>query len=261
MLCLTANVFPLEHESFDHQHKTWNKLLQQNVHYNLGGSASTLDYKQVLAQQEELNNYLIQLSEVTKEEFSSWNKDQQKAFLINAYNAFTVQLILTHYPKLESIKDLGSFFSSPWKKQFFTLLGKSLSLDDVEHKLLRQPGVYDDPYIHVAVVCASIGCPALRNEAFTASKIEHQLNDNMQRFLNDKSRNRYNMKTRQLEVSKIFDWYEKDFTKGYRGIYSLNELFALYAEQLTDDESAQQLVMKKKVTIDFLEYDWKLNDI
>ena len=120
-------------------------------------------------------------------------------------------------------------------------MGESRSLDDVEHQLLRQPGVYDDPYIHVAVVCASIGCPALRNEAFTANKIEQQLNDNMQRFLSDKRRNRYNAKTNTLEVSKIFNWYEKDFTKGYRDINSLNEFFSLYAKNLTDTIDSQQV--------------------
>ncbi|MFK5985200.1 MAG: DUF547 domain-containing protein, partial [Pseudomonadota bacterium] len=165
-------------EPFDHQHKIWNKLLQQTIHYNPNGFSSKLDYKKIMEQQAQLNEYLAQLTAVTNNEFLSWDKNQQKAFLINAYNAFTVQLILTRYPNLKSIKDLGSFFTSPWKKQFFVLLGKSRSLDDVEHKLLRQPGMYDDPYIHVAVVCASIGCPALRNEAFTAIKIESQLSDN-----------------------------------------------------------------------------------
>lgn len=156
---------------------------------------------------------------------------------------------------------MGSFFSSPWKEQFFTLLGKPRSLDDLEHKLLRQPGVYDDPYIHVAVVCASIGCPALRNEAFTANKIEQQLNDNMQRFLSDKSRNHYNSQTSQLEVSKIFDWYKDDFTQGYRNLYSLNDLFARHAKQLTNNNKNQQLVSNKTVKINFLYYDWQLNDI
>ncbi len=247
--------------AFDHQHKIWDQLLQQSVKLISNGSASQLDYKLLKSKTAELDSYLSDLSKVTEDEFSSWSKNQQKAFLINSYNAFTVQLILSRYPDLSSIKDLGSFFSSPWKKQFFTLLGKSQSLDNVEHKILRKEGVYNEPYIHFAVVCASIGCPAIRNKAFTADKMEDQLKDSLQRFLSDHSRNRFNAANNQLEVSKIFDWYEDDFSKGYRGIYSLKDLFARYADKLTDDPESQQLIREKKVDIDFLEYDWKLNDI
>jgi len=261
ILCLSSNVLSLEPEPFNHQHQVWNELLLQHVHYDLNGFSSKLDYKQMLKQQGTLNIYLAKLSKVSQDEFFSWSQNQQKAFLINAYNAFTVKLILTRYPNLESIKDLGSFFRSPWKQQFFTLLGKSRSLDDVEHKLLRQPSVYDDPYIHFAVVCASIGCPALRNEAYIADKIDQQLKDNLRRFLSDKSRNRYNVQTNSLEVSKIFDWYEEDFTKGYKGINSLKEFFSLYGKHLSNDKNIRQLIIKKRVNINFTDYDWRLNDL
>lgn len=247
--------------AFDQQHKIWDQILKQSVHPGSDGNASRVDYKYLKENPGQLNGYLKSLSQVTNNEFSTWTDNQQKAFLINAYNAFTVQLILTHYPDIKSIKDLGSFFISPWKKSFFILLGQSRSLDDVEHGMLRRPGVYDDPYIHFAVVCASIACPALRNRAFTADNVEQQLKDAVLRFLSDKTRNRFNSVNKKLEVSKIFDWYEEDFTRGYRDLNSINDLFARYAIQLTDKQNFQQLIRQKKVKIGFLDYDWRLNDL
>ena len=110
------------------------------------------------------------------------------ALLINAYNAYTVELIPTRYPNLKSIKDLGSFLQSPWQKKFFSLRDQERHLDWIEHEQLPPP--CSDPRVHAAVNCASIGCPALRNEAFTAARLEAQLEDGMQRFLADRTRNR-----------------------------------------------------------------------
>ena len=93
--------------------------------------------------------------------------------MINAYNAWTVEFILTKYPDLDSIKDLGSFFNSPWDKEFIPLLGKTVSLNDIEHGLIRGSDRYNDPRIHFAVNCASIGCPALREEAYTGDKLNN----------------------------------------------------------------------------------------
>ena len=160
-------------------------------------------------------------SKVPKAEFDAWTKPQQQAFLINAYNAFTVEKILTRYPDLKSIRDFGSVFGNPWKDKFFTLFGQPSYLDQIEHEILRKEGVYDEPRVHVAVVCASIGCPMLRNEAFIADKLEAQLEDGMRRFLSDRTRNRYNPQTKKLEISKIFDWYGKDFEKGHKGFTSV----------------------------------------
>ena len=160
-------------------------------------------------------------------------------------NAFTVELILTRYPDVNSIKDLGSFFTSPLKKKFFTLLDEERHLDWIEHEMIRKPGMYDDPRIHAAVNCASTGCPALRNEAFIAGILDVQLEDNMRRFLTDKTRNRYDSKTRNLEVSKAFDWYREDFQKGYLGIHSLEGFFAEYADLLAETPEGRETARKK----------------
>jgi hypothetical protein len=182
------------------------------------------------------------------------------AFLINAYNAFTVELILGRYPKLESIKDLGGFLSTPWKPKFIALLGSMVSLDDIEHGLLRERGRYDDPRIHFALNCASVGCPMLREEAYVAERLEAQLDEQVLRFLSDRGRNRHNATNGKLEVSKIFDWYGDDFKAGHRGIDSLAAFFARYADQLSGTPAGREAVRAGRAPIAFLDYDWKLND-
>jgi hypothetical protein len=239
--------------AFDHQYSLWDRLLHQHVSWISKGTASQVDYAGLQKDRRMLNDYLQSLSAVSRSEFTGWSKPQQLAFLINAYNAFTVELILSKYPDLESIKDLGSFLSSPWKKEFFTLFGEPHHLDYIEHELIRALGVYNEPRIHFAVVCASIGCPALRDEAFTADKLNDQLEDSMRRFLGDRSRNRYDPNTGKLEVSKLFDWYGDDFG-------SLKSVLARYAELLADDPEQQQRIRNGTVEIEYLDYDWRLND-
>ncbi|HBV21515.1 MAG TPA: DUF547 domain-containing protein [Nitrosomonas sp.] len=244
--------------NFDHS--IWDGLLHKHVHMIRQGQASEVDYHAFLKNRNELRSYLSRLSAVAYSEFARWPQDERLAFLINAYNAYTVELILTRYPKLDSIKDLGSLFQSPWKKDFVSLLGKIRSLDDIEHGMIRKPGDYNEPRIHFTVNCASIGCPALLNEAFTGDKLEQQLETVTKAFLEDRTRNRYNASTDRLEVSKIFDWYAQDFESGWGGWHSLDMFFAHYADSLTDSEQARQVVMAGGVRARYLDYDWSLND-
>ena len=245
---------------FDHRHGAWDALLKQHVVVAAGGSASTLRYAALRTQRPALKAYLDTLSAVSLASYGAWSQPQQLAFLINAYNAFTVELILTRYPDLKSIKDLGSFVQSPWKKKFFQLLGQERSLDEVEHEMIRAPGVFDDPRIHVAVVCASIGCPMLRNEALVAERLDSQLDDALRRFLADRSRNRFDAGTGTLSVSKIFDWYRKDFERGHKGYDSLQTLFARHADVLGSTPQAQAEIRASRYKLAFLDYDWALND-
>ena len=245
---------------FDHRHAAWEALLRQHVVVAAGGNASALRYAALRTQRAALGGYLDSLSAVSPASYGAWSKAQQLAFLINAYNAFTVELILTRYPDLKSIKDLGSFVQSPWKKKFFVLLGQERSLDELEHGLIRAPGVFDDPRIHVAVVCASIGCPMLRNEAFVAERLDAQLDDAMRRFLSDRSRNRFDAATGTLSVSKIFYWYRKDFEQGHQGITSLQVLFGRHADVLADATQARADIRAGRYRLAFLDYDWALND-
>ncbi|GBC63973.1 DUF547 domain-containing protein [Desulfonema ishimotonii] len=246
---------------FDHEHTAWNMLLKQHVRWISNGTASQVDYAGLKKDRTQLRDYLAGLSDISERGFESWGKDQQLAFLINAYNAFTIELILIRYPDLDSIKDLGNFLKSPWKKKFFTLLGKKRHLDWIEHEMIRKPGAYDDPRIHAAVVCASVGCPGIRNEAFIARKLNAQLDDSFRRFLSDRTRNRYNPREGTLEVSKIFDWYGGDFGKGHGGFASLEATFGKYADVLADHPADREKIRSGNAGIRFLEYDWKLNDL
>ncbi|MDP2135517.1 MAG: DUF547 domain-containing protein [Sulfuritalea sp.] len=259
-LVLVAASTLVRAQGFDHSHARWHALLAKHVKPFAGGNASAVDYAALKRERAALHAYLAGLTAIGEADYGTWSKPQRLAFLINAYNAFTVELILTRYPDLESIKDLGSLFQSPWKKKFFSLLGQQRSLDGIEHGLIRAPGAFDEPRIHAAVVCASIGCPMLRPEAFVAGKLDAQLEDGMRRFLADATRNRFDAATGRLRVSKIFDWYGRDFEMGHQGHESLKATFARHAEQLAATPEAQARVRNGDYRLDFLDYDWRLND-
>ena len=252
--------YSLAAKTFDHEHDAWNLLIRNHVRWDTSRTASQVDYAEFKGNREFLTRYLQKLSAVTRQEFEQFNRNQQLAFLVNAYNAFTVDLILSRYPDLQSIKDLGSFFTSPWKKDFFELFGEPQNLDGIEHDLIRGSGRYDEPLIHFAVNCASIGCPALLDEAYVAEQLDRQLLDSTRSFLSDRSRNRFDAETGTLEISSIFDWYAEDFAQGWRGYDSLHGFFRTHADWLTDDEESAARLRNGPLKIRFLEYDWRLSD-
>jgi Protein of unknown function, DUF547 len=224
------------------EHSAWDALLKQHVAVLAGAHESRLDYAGMARDRAALKAYLDSLSRVGAAEFEGWPKNERKAFLVNAYNAFTVEKILTRWPDIRSIWDFGKFFGNPFKDDFFTLLGRPMTLDGIEHGMLRKKGDYDDPRVHFAVNCASIGCPMLREEAYAAARLDAQLDEQARRFLGDRSRNRY--RDGRLEVSKIFDWFREDFEPR-------EKYFERYAAVLGYPGGA--------VPVDFLDYDWSLN--
>ena len=248
-------------QGFDHSHAAWETLLGKHVRPISNGNASQVDYKGFAQDHNALQAYLKSLSAVSAEEYAGWSKAQKFAFLANAYNGFTIEKILTRYPNLKSIRDFGNYIGNPWKDKFFTLLGKAQNLDGIEHETLRAPGAFDDPRVHVAVNCASISCPMLGTHAFTAEKLDAQLDDLFKRFMSDRSRNRYNAKTHAAEISRIFDWYGKDFAQGMKGFASVADVAARYADQLADAPDDKTVLHEKRASITFLEYDWSLNDV
>lgn len=241
------------------EHDRFDQLLSEHVVPINEGVSTEVDYRALLEARPELQAYLDELAGVSRERFDRWPEDEQLAFLINAYNAWTLELILTEYPDLDSIRDLGWLFQSPWKRDFVDLLGEERSLDNIEHDLIRGSGRYNEPRIHFAVNCASIGCPALRTEAYTADQLDTQLEEQTRLFLADRSRNR--LDGSDLEVSSIFDWYREDFEAGWRGRDTLAGFLALYADELglSDDEVSR--LTDGDIDIEFLDYDWALNDL
>ena len=257
VLLMLSAVFSAVTTAQEALHQPWQALLTQHVSPINDGHSSQVNYAGMKTDHAKLTAYLTALGKIDKQTFEQWPALQQLSFLINAYNAWTVELILSAYPDIKSIKDLGSFFSSPWSKKFIPLLGETRSLDNIEHELIRGDNKYGDPRIHFAVNCASIGCPALREEAYTAEKLERQLEQQTVRFLSDKTRNRFNKA--EMELSSIFKWYQEDFSLGFRASDSLSAFILLYAESLGLMPEQQALLKAKKMDVDYLPYDWQLN--
>jgi hypothetical protein len=244
-------------EARDFDHSDWTRLLKADVMAIRGGDASEVDYAAFKRDLPILRAYVKSTETVNRLDFDTWSKPQQLAFLINVYNARTVELVLTVYPKLKSIKDLGNLIESPWKKRFFILFDTPTSLDDIEQGLIRGSGRYNDPRVHFALNCASIGCPALRPEAYDGARLEAQLEEQTHHFLADRTRNGF--VAGSLRVSPLFDWYRTDFEKGWRGARTVRGFLTLYAHDLglsTDQTSA---LSSGKLDLSFGAYDWRLN--
>jgi len=253
---------PAHAAGFDHSHAAFSALLGSHVRWNTGGTASTVDYTALRRDRAALDAYTRTLSSVSAGEFSAWTVPERRSFLINAYNAFTLQLILSKYPELRSIRDLGNIvFDSPWKRRFFDLLGARRHLDDVEHGLLRGAADFDDPRIHFAANCASVGCPALRPEAYRADRLDAQLEDQTRRFLRDRARNRLETTGRPTAwVSPIFKWYREDFESGHRGATSLRVFLGAYSDALADSAEGRRALASGEFALKYTDYDWALND-
>ena len=246
ILLVCANAY-----AFDHRHAAFDQLLQQVVVPH--GPQTDVDYALLKTKVADLDAYLEVLQEVTADEYHAWDPSQQLAFLINAYNAFTLKLIVMHYPEIDSIRDLGGLiFSSPWDIEFFQLLGKPATLDIVEHDLIRKN--FAEPRIHFAVNCASRGCPPLQTTAYTAEKLDAQLEHATRQFLRDPERNRYVPGKKRLELSSIFNWYKPDFEQAAG---SIEKYVAPY---ITDDPETRTLISNHGASRSFLDYDWALND-
>ncbi|MHA7056072.1 DUF547 domain-containing protein [Aquimarina sp. M1] len=175
-------------------HTSWDKALLLNVSEN-----GYVDYEGFMRNSFLLYDYFQKLSETKPDK--TWTRNEQMAYWINAYNAYTIKLIIDSYP-LKSITDL----KKPWKKKFFKIDGEWYSLNDLEHKILRK---FDDPRIHFAINCASISCPVVWNRAYTAENLEEALDRQTRDFINDPTRNI--ITPSKVRISQLFDWFRKDF--------------------------------------------------
>ncbi len=226
----------------DHSHAAFTEVLQAQV------KGAKVDYAGIKKSPAKLNAYLDSLANVKKFEYDKWSNDDKMAFLINLYNAATLKLIIDHHP-VKSIKDIGSVIKGPWKQKVVRLWGNKVTLDHVEHDLLRP--TFNDPRVHFAVNCASIGCPDLLNEAFQASKLDAQLDKQTRTFLADSSRNRLDAKNKTLYLSSIFTWFEKDFVKKSGSVENF------VAPYFNDNDSA--VIQRGGLKIKNTDYDWNLN--
>jgi hypothetical protein len=229
------------------EHAAWTELLRRYV------SGGLVDYASLKERgRPALDAYLRSLEAVDRDELGSWPRADQLAFWIDAYNAYTVKLVLDHYP-LRSIRSIGFLPGSVFRKRFIPLeraAGRKLSLDDIEHHMLRER--FRDPRIHFAIVCASRSCPALRAEAYRGRDLDAQLDEAARAFLRDPARNRYDPARRTLFLSSIFKWFRGDFEAAAG---SLPAFVARYA-----DAPAAEALRRGDARIAFLPYDWSLNE-
>ncbi|MEO8117285.1 MAG: DUF547 domain-containing protein [Bacteroidota bacterium] len=221
-------------------HDAWTGLVQKYV--NADG---LVDYKGFISDSEKLNTYLTLIS--NNPPGKSWSENDKIAYWLNAYNAFTIKLIIDHYP-LKSIKDLGPkdqviFINTPWDIKFFEIGGKTMTLNRIEHRILRKD--FTEPRIHFALNCASMSCPKLRREAYVGNKLDEQLTDQAKDFLRDESRNKITAST--PKVSSIFKFYGSDMTK-WSGKTLIGYINQYSPVQINEDAELQ-----------YLDYDWSLN--
>jgi hypothetical protein len=231
-------------QGFDLSHASFSNLLGTHV------ENGRVDYAKLKANRRELDTYLAELARMERPTFKALPESDRLAFLINLYNAATLHLIIDHYP-VKSIKDIGSFFKGPWKQKVVPLLGKTITLNDLEHEIIRKQ--YHEPRIHVALVCAARGCPPLRSEAYVGARLGEQLSDQMRLFLANRAKNRIVSRTGKIFLSKIFKWYGADFKK------SGNTLLGSLAPYWPDP-AANQYTTRREWSIVYTDYDWSLNE-
>lgn len=218
-------------------HSIYAQLLKAHV------DNGHVDYEAFKTDEEKLDRYLDLLAKVDPR---SLDRDEQLAFYINVYNAWTIKLILDNYPGVDSIKDLGTLFRSPWKKKIVNVDGKTVSLDHIEHDIIRP--VFQDPRIHFAVNCASIGCPPLLDEPFTGEELNLQLDGVTRRFLNDPKSTI--VKGDHLYVNRVFKWFGEDFGDDKVG----------FIKSHAQGELKQKLAAAGgDFKIKYLDWDWSLN--
>lgn len=219
-------------------HDQWTTLLSKHV-----SPEGYVDYEAFLIDSAQLNQYLQLLSSAHPND-EHWSREEQLAYWINAYNAFTVKLIVDHYP-VASIKDIKNgipFVNTVWDMKFIDIEGHLYDLNNIEHGIIRKH--FDEPRIHFAVNCASISCPKLLNQAYLPDHLEEQLTEATKGFLSDPTRN--NIAEHQL--SSIFSWFKGDFTKSAGSLISF-----------VNQYSTHQLPENAKLT--FLDYNWQLNEV
>ncbi|MBN4081692.1 DUF547 domain-containing protein [bacterium AH-315-C07] len=221
-------------------HDLWDKVLREYV-----SPEGLVDYKMLLEKREGFDNY-INLLKSSHPNDANWSKQEQIVYWINAYNAFTVELILQNYP-VKSILEIGGLIKIPgiesaWDVQFIKIEDKEYTLGEIEHEKLREQ--FYEPRIHFAIACASISCPNLLNEAYRVEMINAQLESQANLFINDSSKNQISEKA--VRLSRIFDWYKDDFVVNMTLITHINRY--------------SKIKISKDVKMGYLDYDWGLNE-
>jgi hypothetical protein len=257
-LCLVMllTIPSLAAQQFDHRHKAYDEILKKHI---VNGR---VDYRTLKANPQPLNHYLNNLEAIPKQQFQSSSKKQQLAFLFNLYNAVTLKLIVDHYP-VNSIKDIGGWFKGPWDQPIVRLFGTTITLNNLEHDILRKD--YNEPRLHMALVCAAQSCPPLRGEAYTAEKLDAQLNDQAHAYLRSPQGLQIDRPRRKVRFSSIFKWYGEDFINrytprsGFIGLSKTERAVSSFCSSYVSDQNRAYLI-SGDYTVKYIDYDWSLNE-
>ena len=257
-----TNQNPLAADTFDQSYRNYHQLLRNHV------GDSGVDYSALKANRTVLDAIVSQFGRVTKSELDSWSIEEQIAYWINAYNVFTLQAVVDHYPiqwrwiNFLTLTPRNSIKQIPgvWTELRWNIAGTTMTLDEIEHETLRP--LYQEPRIHMAVNCASISCPPLRSEPYVGAQLNRQLTIAARDYLASQLGMRVDGST--LHVSSIFDWYGEDFISEYAhlvaGGRSNKERAILGFIATYGPSEASTTAQSGQASVRYMRYDWNLND-
>jgi len=229
-----------------------------------------VNYKSLKANPVKLEAFVKAIGKIDNRGYEKWNADDRIAFLINAYNGLTLKVIIDNYPIKPTLfqslvfpKNSIQQIPGAWDRIKFNVIGKDVTLDTIEHDMLRKD--FNEPRIHMALVCASIGCPFLRNEPYIASRLNAQLDDQCRRFLANPAKFRIDRDKKVVYMSPIFDWYGKDFIKKYAPAEKIDDyddkisaVLSFISAHLTKSDT--EYILAGNFKVKYLNYDWSVNE-
>ena len=233
-LFLTLLIGTLSFASERPDHSLWTKLLQDHV-----SETGKVNYEGFLEDIEPFDEYLVELRE--KAPMKDWSDAERKAFYINCYNAYTIKFIISKWP-VSSPKDVKFSGKDMWNFRMVQVGPQKYTLQQIEDNILRRMG---DPRIHFAINCGAESCPKLLNEAYVAEKLNAQLEQVTKAFIRNEKHNE--IKSKKVEISKIFEWYAKDFNEGDMTLISFLNKYS-------------EVTIEKDAKVQYKEYDWSLNN-
>ncbi|MEM9276731.1 MAG: DUF547 domain-containing protein [Cyanobacteria bacterium P01_F01_bin.143] len=245
----TSNIF-LTQTSFNYQ-------IYNNVLKNYVSDRGLVDYQQLQKNRQELDQFNQALAKVNTTTYNSWSEAEKLAFLINAYNSFTLQSIIDQNPLKNSIRDI----SGVWTRRKFAIAGLEKTLDNIEHDIIRKE--FNEPRIHMALVCAAMSCPILRDEAYTADNLDSQLDDQTRKFITSSQGFKIDRDRKIVYLSSIFKWFGKDWIANYgidnkfTGSKKEQAVLNFISQYLSSQD--RQYLEQGNYKISYLKYDWSLN--
>lgn len=251
---------------FDHEHTLLDQVLQKHVENGL------VNYRALQTDQQTLNRYLQSLAGVDPKTYESWTRQQKLAFWINAYNAYTLRVIVDHYPVTRSIfgdplrrypADSIRQIPGVWNWRKWPVMGNRYTLDQIEHTILRQE--LKEPRIHFVLVCASMGCPLLENRAFDAERLESRLDQAALNYIYRDRKVQIDKKSGTVRLPQIFNWFAEDFTPDPETAVFFEHYPRAAIGPLTwvyryANPGDREFLRQGKFGLEYLEYDWALND-